>query len=607
MTDKQHTNYTVADICRQIYTLASPGERRLFWWLCVLNICMGLLEIGVAGGISLLGVAMSAPESLARFPLLGEIRAALPFPAQMPVAIQFLLLVLGIVCVATLCKNLLLGGITWLQNYFSQKIALSLGCDLFRRFLGAPPIWHTGQNSAELLTVLNWRSYVSTYTTSLLLLLTQLAISIFLLGGSLLMTPLPSCLLFISVALLGWGIKQFTSNKTYLLSSRIRNYDLHNSRVAMQGLHGLREVCIYDRKQAFQEEFQRFIPPYIVENSTRNTLPMLPVWLLETAGMFLLLLALLVQVWLGASVAATTGTLTLLAAVSWRLLPAANKIMGAVITMRSYQPHVEKLFDFVQDLPAPASLVPRPLRPFQKEIRLTDLHFTYPTASQPALDGVSLHIPRGSMVGIVGHSGSGKSTLIALLTGLLQPQRGQLSVDGQPWDPAKERLHIGYVPQQLYLLDATLAENVAFSHWGEPVDEVRVLECCRMAAMDFVDDLPDGIHTRLGERGVRLSGGQIQRVGIARALYDDPDLLVFDEATSALDGATEKAIQSTIESLRQHVTLVIVAHRLSTVEACDMLYWMDKGVIVKSGKPDAVLGAYGQHLQETAAIMSIQS
>ena len=196
------------------------------------------------------------------------------------------------------------------------------------------------------------------------------------------------------------------------------------------------------------------------------------------------------------------------------------------------------------------------------------------------------------MIGLVGLSGSGKSTLTSLITGLLRPQQGYLSTDGKTLDTSTERLNIGYVPQNLYLLDAALAENVAFSHWGEPLDEERVRECCHMAAMDFVDELPEGIYTPLGERGVRLSGGQIQRVGIARALYDNPELLIFDEATSALDGATEIAIQSTIKYLKQKSTILIIAHRLETVEPCDYIYWIDHGKIVLGGDSYIVLEKY---------------
>ncbi|MBM6893883.1 ABC transporter ATP-binding protein [Desulfovibrio piger] len=601
-TASSHKEYTPLSIARQLYSLATPQERRLFWWLCLLNIFMGLFEIGVAGGISLLGVAMSAPESLARYALLEDIRVALPFSPDIPRALQFLLLVLGCICAATLLKNVLLAYITWLQNYFSQRIAWTMGSNLFRRFLAAPHIWHAGQNSAELLTVLGWKVYVAIYATTLLTLFTQMVIAVFLLGGALIASPLLSCLLFASVAFLAVLIQKGARARIYNLSQDIRHYDLYNSRVAMQGLQGLREIAIYDKKQIFLQEYQKVIEDYSLKNSSRNTLPMLPMWVLEVAGMLLLLLVLLIQVNLGSSVAATTGTLTLLAAVSWRLLPAANKTMNAILAMRSNQPLLEKLLDFMAELPASKRLDARSVRHFQREISLHDVCFTYPDAEHATLQNISLTIPKGSMVGLVGLSGSGKSTLTSLITGLLRPQQGQMCLDGKLWNTTIERLNIGYVPQNLYLLDATLAENVAFSHWGEPVDEERVRKCCRMAAMDFIDDLPEGIHTPLGERGVRLSGGQIQRVGIARALYDRPELLIFDEATSALDGATERAIQSTIESLRQHVTLVVVAHRLSTVEGCDLLYWIDKGTVAMQGKSKEVLAFYKNALQQSVKV-----
>ena len=151
---------------------------------------------------------------------------------------------------------------------------------------------------------------------------------------------------------------------------------------------------------------------------------------------------------------------------------------------------------------------------------------------------------------------------------------------------------IGYVPQSPFLLNGSLAENIAFSQWGQEIDRQRGEECCRMAAMDFVEDLEDGIDTIIGERGVRLSGGQLQRVSIARALYSQPQLIIFDEATSALDGATEQAIQQTIESLREYATVVIIAHRLTTVEKCDWLYWVEKGEIYMYGNTTDVLLKY---------------
>lgn len=597
MPPSSHKEYTPLSIARQLYALATPRERRLFWWLCLLNIIMGLFEIGVAGGISLLGVAMSAPESLARYALLEDIRAALPFSPDIPAALQFLLLVLGCVCAATLLKNALLGYITWLQNYFSQKIGWSIGCEVFGRLLAASYTWHTRQNSAELLTVMDWRSSIPIYALNLLTLFTQIIIAIFLLGGAFITNPLLSSLLFVSITILAVAIQKYSKNKIYHASMDIRTYDLYNSRIAMQGLHGLREISIYDKRYAFKKAYQKFVPLYTIKCCIRNTLPILPMLVLEVAGMLLLLLVLLVQISFKSNIAEATGVLTLLTAISWRLLPAANKSMNAILAMRSNQPVIEKLLSFITDLPPPECIKEHAACSFEKDIQLKDISFCYPEANQAALQNISLNILKGRMIGIIGLSGSGKSTLTSIITGLLRPQSGQLLIDDQIWDTDKQRLNIGYVPQNLYLLDATLAENIAFSHWGESVDDERVRKCCHMASMDFVEHLANGIHTPLGERGVRLSGGQIQRVGIARALYDNPDLLIFDEATSALDGATEQAIQKTILNLRRKMTIIIIAHRLSTVEGCDYLYWIDNGKIRMEGTPANVISDYERFLQ----------
>ncbi len=206
---------------------------------------------------------------------------------------------------------------------------------------------------------------------------------------------------------------------------------------------------------------------------------------------------------------------------------------------------------------------------------------------------------KGSMVGIIGPSGAGKSTLVGILTGLLSPDSGCVSVDDVPLDAVRSAgwsVQIGYVPQTPFLLNASLADNVAFSRWGEAIDRDRVSACCRMAAIDFLDQLPEGLDTLLGERGTRLSGGQLQRVAIARALYSGPACIIFDEATSSLDGAAEAAIQRTINGLRDQMTLIVIAHRLSTVEMCDTVYWLEGGAVVDSGPAEVIVPAYRQAL-----------
>ena len=313
----------------------------------------------------------------------------------------------------------------------------------------------------------------------------------------------------------------------------------------------------------------------------------------------MLLVTVLLLRWQDASLARVSATLALLAAVAWRLLPIMNRVVQGLLQMQQMLPMVEPILQKVQEveaLPLPAA-EERPC-PLRKEIRFEHVGFRYPNTSaghKNALQDISLRIPKGSMIGLIGPSGAGKSTIVSLLTGLYTPSSGRILVDGQELDDSLRSgwmRGIGYVPQSPFLLNGSLAENIAFSQWGQKIDRQRVEECCRMAAMDFLDDLEDGIDTIIGERGVRLSGGQLQRVSIARALYGRPQLMIFDEATSALDGATEQAIQKTIEGLRKHMTIVIIAHRLTTVEKCDWLYLIDNGNVKSGSTPSHILSLY---------------
>jgi ABC-type multidrug transport system fused ATPase/permease subunit len=231
---------------------------------------------------------------------------------------------------------------------------------------------------------------------------------------------------------------------------------------------------------------------------------------------------------------------------------------------------------------------------FQQEISLSGISYTYPSASASAINGLSLTIPKGESVGFIGPSGSGKSTLVDLILGLLTPNAGHVAVDGQDiqqniraWQD-----QIGYVPQSIYLTDDTLRRNVAFGLSNEQIDDAAVRHAIQAAQLEeFVSNLPDGLETLVGERGVRLSGGERQRIGIARALYHDPAVLVLDEATSALDTATESGVMKAVTALQGIKTILIVAHRLSTVGHCDRLYRLQGGEVAAEGVTAEMLNA----------------
>ena len=356
------------------------------------------------------------------------------------------------------------------------------------------------------------------------------------------------------------------------------------------GLNGIRDILICGQQENFIKQYAAAEQRYMQGQSVLPVFPPLPSWILEFVGICLLLGTVLLLRWQDATLAHVSATLALLAAVAWRLLPIMNRVVQGLLQMQQQLPTVEPVLKKVREVGAlPQSVAEeRPCR-LQKEIRFENVCFRYPNTIEGhknALQDISLRIPNGSMIGLIGPSGAGKSTIVSLLTGLYTPSSGKMLVDGQELDDSLRvgwMKGIGYVPQSPFLLNGSLAENVAFSQWGQKIDRQRVEECCRMAAIDFLDDLEDGIDTIIGERGVRLSGGQLQRVSIARALYGRPQLMIFDEATSALDGATEQAIQKTIEGLRKDMTIVVIAHRLTTVEKCDWLYWVEKGDIHLSG------------------------
>ena len=268
-------------------------------------------------------------------------------------------------------------------------------------------------------------------------------------------------------------------------------------------------------------------------------------------------------------------------------------IYHSIVSIRFNDPALSELCADLVASEQFVDLAPVPALPLRDSIALHKVSFAYPNADKPALRDVSLVIPAHSAVGLVGTTGAGKSTAVDLLLGLLEPQEGQLLVDGEPITPANARSwqrSIGYVPQQIFLADESIAANIAFGLPPENIDMAAVERAARMANLhDFImEDLPNGYMSEVGDRGVRLSGGQRQRLAIARALYHDPQVVVFDEATSALDTVTERAVMEAVQSLSGRKTLIMVAHRLSTVQACDTVFFFKKGQLVASGSFDGL-------------------
>lgn len=585
---------------QRIYHALPPTLQRSFWIVMILTVIVALAEFALAGAVSLLGVVLASPQSIVQHPFMQQLVGWLPVlrPALDDPRL-LLALLLCLLCGTTLLKTVMLALLTWRQSRYSQMVSMHLGVRLFQGYMRAPYLWHTGQKISDLITTLNWRANTGIFLFQSLQALSQLLVVATLLVAICCMAPLAGTLVVSITGLAATGIFRSSRRWVHKYSQQCADAQQSSMKLIHTGLNGIRDILICGQQKNFIDQYAAAEQRYMQGQSILPVLPPLPSWILEFVGICLLLGTVLLLRWQEATLAYMSATLALLAAVAWRLLPIMNRVVQGLIIMQQQLPTVEPILQKVQEVEAlsHSSIESRPC-PLQEEIRFEHVSFRYPNTNEKhknALQDINLSIAKGSMIGLIGPSGAGKSTIVNLLTGLYTPSSGKILVDGQELDNCMRTgwmRSIGYVPQSPFLLNGSLAENIAFSQWGKSIDRQRVEECCRMAAMDFIDDLENGIETIIGERGVRLSGGQLQRVSIARALYNHPQLIIFDEATSALDGATEQEIQKTIEDLREYITIVIVAHRLTTVKQCDYLYWIDKGKIYQNGAPQNILSAY---------------
>jgi ABC-type multidrug transport system fused ATPase/permease subunit len=365
-------------------------------------------------------------------------------------------------------------------------------------------------------------------------------------------------------------------------------------RIANEALGGIKDLKLLGQEAAYAARFERpsrRMARVQVSVQLISQLPRFALQALAFGGIILLCLALLDPVRLasgaGAAVADILPTLGVFALAGQRLMPELSTLYRALATLQSGSAAVDIVYeDLVQK--AGGGSLPRDLTEglgLRERLEISGVSYRYPNADQPGLRDISLSILAGEKIGIVGSSGAGKTTLADLVLGLLEPASGELRVDGKAVTAANVRAwqqSVGYVPQDIFLIDASVSENIALGLPPTAIHQARVEEAARIAQLhEFIrSDLPQGYATHVGERGVRLSGGQRQRIGIARALYHDADLIVFDEATSALDNLTEREVMAAIDALPGDKTVLMIAHRLSTVKRCDRIVVLDHGLLV---------------------------
>ena len=361
-----------------------------------------------------------------------------------------------------------------------------------------------------------------------------------------------------------------------------------------QSVLGIKEIKIVNRENYFINEYSKCGAGYVSAVQRYNLYNATPRLLIETVAIAGMVLYMLVRLLQGTQVEDIMPQLTVLAVAAMRLIPCANRINNHLTSIAYFEPFFMGVSDNLQEEIRDESIdyneetyrkkVDVEKLDIQNEIILKNITYKYPNTDVLIFDNAEMTIPIGSAVGIVGTSGAGKTTIVDILLGLLRIEKGSILADGVEVREhyASWLKNIGYIPQMIFMLDSTIRKNVAFGCPDEDIDDDKVWEALKEAQLDeFVRGLPDGLDTSIGERGIRLSGGQRQRIGIARALFEDPEVLVLDEATSALDNETEAAIMDSINRLHGRKTLIIIAHRLQTIEKCDMVYRVENGKMVR--------------------------
>ena len=357
-----------------------------------------------------------------------------------------------------------------------------------------------------------------------------------------------------------------------------------------ESVTGIKEIKVANKENYFINGYADCGAGYVNAVQKYNLYNSTPRLLIETIAIAGMVGYMLAVMFTGTSLTELLPQLTVLAAAAARLLPSANRINNYLTSIAYFEPFLDNVSDNLQDEIHDQSIsynsedyrhkVRVEKLPVTKTIRMEDITYKYPNTDKLILDGATMEIPVGKSVGIVGTSGAGKTTIVDVLLGLLKPEGGRILADGVDVNTNYTGWlkNIGYIPQTIFMTDSTIRKNVAFGVPDEEIDDAKVWQALKEAALDtYVKELPEGLDTQIGERGIRLSGGQRQRIGIARALFEDPEVLVLDEATSALDNDTEAAIMDSINRLHGRKTLVIIAHRLQTIEKCDMIYNIGDG------------------------------
>jgi len=587
-------------VVRKVFDLLSRRDQ--LWFLLLLAVLIVVATLEMAGIASILPfmAIVTNPESIHTNQWLARVYDGLGFRNDEAFLTFVGAVVLGLLIVSNMSKAFS----TWLTLRYHNKLAHTFSRRLLANYMARPYTFFLGRNTSEMgstiLTEANRvvSGVISPLTDIISYSLVSAAIFVLLIIVD------PWVALTIASVLGGsyFAVYLLARRKLGVISKQQAEANARKYKYADEALDGIKDLKILGRELTFLNRFAFFARRHATNNVTAGVIAQLPRYALEIIAFGGILVMVLFLISRGQKAAEMVPLLALYAFAGYRLLPSLQALFSAITNLRF---NVGALHVVHDDLAGNTGAAVEPERyleevtkaqpmSFKRAVELKNVSFQYEGSAERALRNLNLTIEANTVVGLVGPTGCGKTTTVDLILGLLSPTEGQLLVDGveiNDRNRASWQRILGYVPQQIYISDDSVARNIAFGVPDDQIDMDAVRKAAEIANLaEFIETrLPEGYDTRIGERGVRLSGGQRQRIGIARALYRDPAILVLDEATSALDGITEEYVMNAVHKLSKKKTIILIAHRLTTVKECDVIYQLERGSVVASGSYDDLM------------------
>ena len=582
---------SIKEVLKKVAYILDSKERKQLVPIAVMTIVGSVFELlGVTVFMPFINVIMDPGKSINGNEYLKWAYTRFDFSSYRAFLIAMALAIILVYIV----KNVFLVWQKKVTYNYSFKIQQKLATKLLNAYMQEPYSFYLKKNIAELQRCLeedvaNFSSFIMQSLEMFIELFVCIMLTIYLFMVSKTICIVVAGLMVLCVLLFIKLSKQTSMG----LGKECQTYKGKIYQWINQALGGIKEVKILGHEDFFVDSFTDYYDRYSHALCVLRLLSMIPKYIVEAVCMTGLLLAIVFKLmWGEADMIYYVPQLTVFAVAAFRMMPSVGRINGYMTTIISTIPSVDLVYHDIKEVEhykEECGSEKISDWKFEDKIDVKNVSFHYPDSDRNVLSNISLQIPKGKMIAFIGASGAGKTTMVDIILGLLKPAEGMVTADGMDvhQNPVKWHKEIGYIPQTIYLADESIRENVAFGVKPEEIDDKAVMRAIDQAQLrEYISELPDGINSYVGDRGVRISGGQRQRIGIARALYHNPEILVLDEATAALDTETETAVMESIDRLQGIKTMIIIAHRLTTIRNADVIYEVENGAVIRRSKEE---------------------